>query len=105
MSNTLINNFIRQFNEIEHGSLWFDQSFRDKLGDLTETIAFAKPFPTVHSVAEHVSHMLEWRKECILRFGGAQTDLMNSPDDWKDNTQLQPTGWTALKASLYHSTV
>ena len=62
MAKILIENFIRQLNEIQDGSLWFDQSFMDKLENLSAADALKRPVPAVHSVAEHVSHMLEWRK-------------------------------------------
>jgi uncharacterized damage-inducible protein DinB len=103
MSQILIHNLIRQLNEIQDGSLWFDQSLKDKIDGLTEAEAFTQPHPKMHSVAEHVSHMLEWRKECMLRFKGQRTELMNSPDDWKSNATLRELGWAALKNSLYQS--
>jgi len=59
MTNVLINNLIRQLREIENGSLWFDQSFKDKIDHLSEEDALTKPMPQIHSVAEHVSHMLQ----------------------------------------------
>jgi uncharacterized damage-inducible protein DinB len=104
MATILIEHYIRLLNELQDGSLWFDQSFKDKLGNLSDDDAFKRPIPSVHSVAEHVSHMLEWRKECILRYKGGKTELMESPDDWKDNTALQKIGWTNLKNALYAST-
>jgi uncharacterized damage-inducible protein DinB len=103
MAHVLINNLIRQLNELETGSLWFDQSFKDKFDALPEDDAFTKPMPQIHSVAEHVSHMLEWRKECVLRFKGGKTELMNSPADWRDNEELRKFGWTNLKNALYSS--
>jgi uncharacterized damage-inducible protein DinB len=103
MSQVLIKNIIRQLNEIQDGSLWFDQSFKDKMDNLSEEDALARPMPQIHSVAEHVSHMLEWRKECIRRYQGLKTELMNAPDDWKSNTELTEIGWTNLKNSLYSS--
>lgn len=103
-SQVLIKNIIRQLNEIQEGSLWFDQCFKDKIGTLSDAEAFTRPTPQVHSVAEHISHILEWRKECLLRFKGQRTDLMNSPDDWKDNMELQKMGWANLKNLLYEST-
>jgi len=103
MSAILIENFIRQLNEIQEGSLWFDQCFKDKLESLSAEDAFARPAPVVHSVAEHVSHMLEWRKECILRYQGGKKELMDSPEDWKDNTVLREIGWNNLKNALYAS--
>lgn len=104
MPQILIKNILRQLREIQEGSLWFDQCFKEKIETLSETEAFTKPIPQVHSVAEHISHILEWRKECLLRFKGQRTDLMNSPDDWKDNTELSKIGWTGLKQLFYEST-
>lgn len=104
MATILIENFIRQLNEIQSGSLWFDQSLKDKLDSVSGDDAFIRPIASVHSVAEHVSHMLEWRKECILRYKGGKTELMNSPDDWKENQTLENIGWINLKNELYAST-
>ena len=103
MATLLIDNFIRQLNEIQDGSLWFDQSFKDKLEKLSDDDAFRRPVPQIHSVAEHVSHMLEWRKECILRYRGSKTELMDSPDDWKAEIELQAIGWNTLRNALYAS--
>jgi uncharacterized damage-inducible protein DinB len=83
--------------------LWFDQNFKEKLESVSDSDAFIRPIPEIHSVAEHVSHMLEWRKECILRYHGLKTELMNSPADWKDNAELSKMGWTYLKKALYLS--
>ena len=105
MSRILINNIIRQLNEIQDGSLWFDQCFKDKIDNLSDDDALTRPIPEIHSVAEHVSHVIEWRKECVLRFNGQRTDLMNSPNDWKDHTELCKVGWTNLKNALYDSRI
>ena len=104
MATILINNFIRQLNELQDGSLWFDQCLKEKLEPIAAGDAFTRPLPSVHSVAEHVSHMLEWRKECILRYNGGKTELMESPADWKDNAALRELGWVQLKQALYEST-
>lgn len=103
MAVVLINNLIRQLNEIQEGSLWFDQSFKDKFDHLSDAEALTRPMPEIFSVAEHVSHMLAWRKECVLRFKGIKTELMNSPDDWKSANELSTLGWTNLKNALYNS--
>jgi uncharacterized damage-inducible protein DinB len=105
MPDILIKNIIRQLNEIQDGSLWFDQCFKEKTGALSEEEAFTRPLPQVHSVAEHLSHILEWRKECLLRFNGQRRELMNSPEDWKDNTTLRKTGWASLQKLFYESTI
>jgi uncharacterized damage-inducible protein DinB len=105
MSQVLIKNIVRQLNEIQNGSLWFDQCFKEKINALSDAEAFTRPIPPVHSVAEHISHILEWRKECMIRFAGQKTDLMNSPDDWKDNIALSKIGWANLKNLFFDSTV
>jgi uncharacterized damage-inducible protein DinB len=105
MPQVLIKNIIRQLQEIQDGSLWFDQFFKDKMDKLSDAEALTRPIPEVHSVAEHVSHILEWRKECMLRFRGQRTDLMNSADDWKDDIELNKIGWTNLKNHFYESTL
>ncbi len=103
MAQVLIKNIVRQLHEIQEGSLWFDQCFKDKIDSLSDSEALTSPLPQVHSVAEHVSHMLEWRKECMIRFKGLRTELMNSPDDWKDNAELSKIGWADLKNAFYNS--
>lgn len=103
MARILINNLIRQLNEIQEGSLWFDQSFKDKFDKLSDAEALTRPMPEIFSVAEHVSHMLAWRKECVLRFNGLKTELMNSHEDWKDRDTLRNFGWNNLKNALYNS--
>jgi uncharacterized damage-inducible protein DinB len=105
VSQVLIKNLIRQLNELQDGSLWFDQCFKEKISALSDAEALATPIPQVHSVAEHVSHVLEWRKECLLRLKGQRTELMNSADDWKDNVALSEIGWANLKNLFYESTV
>jgi len=104
MPGVLVNDIIRQLNEIQDGSLWFDQCFKEKTGNLSEAEALARPVPEVHSVAEHISHIIEWRKEALLRFKQQRTDLMNSPEDWKDNAVLKSIGWASLKNEFYEST-
>lgn len=105
MSQTLIQNLIRQLNELQEGSLWFDQSFKNKLDHLNEAEALIVPLPQLHSVAEHVAHMLAWRKECISRYNGNRFDLMNTPEDWPTNDELRKIGWQNLKQALYQSRV
>jgi uncharacterized damage-inducible protein DinB len=105
MSQVLIHDIFRQLIEIQDGSRWFDQCFKEKIDRLSDSEALTRPIPQVHSVAEHISHIIEWRKECLLRFNGQRTDLMHSPNDWKDNIALGKIGWTNLKRLFYESTV
>jgi hypothetical protein len=54
-------------------------------------------------VAGHISHVVEWRKECLLRFRGGRRELMHSADDWKDDDALRVMGWAGLKAAFSQS--
>lgn len=103
MGQVLIKDIIRQLHEIHDGALWFDQCFKDKIGNLTDSEAITTPMPPIHSVAEHVAHMLAWRKECILMFTGIKTALMNSPADWRSNDELRIVGWHNLKNEFFNS--
>jgi uncharacterized damage-inducible protein DinB len=105
MARILIDDIIRQLHELERGSLWFDQSFSGKLDPLPETVVFMQPVPGVHSVAEHVAHIVAWRKECIQRFSGEKYELMNTPKDWPSVDDLRAVGWPALMQQLNESTV
>jgi uncharacterized damage-inducible protein DinB len=104
MAQILINDLIRQLKELQDGSRWFDQCFKEKIEKLTDAQSFYKPLPEIHSVAEHISHIIQWRKECLLRFKGERTELMNSPDDWKNNEILKEVGWPHLKNLFYEYT-
>lgn len=104
MLQILIQNVLRQLREHQDGLLWFDQCLRDKLSGLTDEEAFIRPIPEVRSIAEHVSHILKWRKEALRRFNMERTVLMKSPDDWKDNTTLREVGWYRLRELLYERT-
>ena len=104
MPQTLIKNIIRQLDELDNGSRWFDQCFKEKLSSVSDTEAFIRPVPAVHSVAEQVSHIIAWRQEALRRFKQERTDLMNSAEDWRENTELMKTGWQNLKDQLYEST-
>jgi len=103
MKNT-IHNLTRQLSEFNDGEPWIDETFSKKLTGLTEEQAFTRPYPSVHSVAEIVSHLLEWRISVLsILKGGARTITMDSPANWKSNDTLRKEGWTVLKERFYRS--
>lgn len=103
MGRPLIKNLLRQLRDVQEGGLWLNESFKNKIDKLTDDEALSRPIPQIHSVAELVSHILEWRKECMLRLSGVRTDLMNSTQNWKDNDTLSQIGWRNLKTDFYES--
>jgi len=64
---TLINNIKKQLNEVQEGKIWIGENFKKKLDTISEDEAFTRPIPTLHSVAELISHLTVWRKETILK--------------------------------------
>lgn len=106
MKNTFIKNILSQLHDIQDGEIWLDENFKKKIDNLPEGIAFKRPLPELHSVAELISHLLVWRKESILKIVGQKSELtMASPENWLSNEELQKTGWENLKKAFYHSQV
>lgn len=70
MENKLIKNIVAQFQDIQEQELWLDENFKKKINNLPAGMAFIRPLPELHSVAELVHHILIWRKESILKLKG-----------------------------------
>ena len=101
---TLINNFIRQFKEIQDGQVWLNVSYKKKLDLLNENNFFSRPIPDLHSVAELISHLTFWRQEAILKIKtrkGLLTD--ESEENWLTNEQLKKIGWDKIKTDYDNS--
>ena len=103
MSQTIIQGIIKQLKEIEKGGLWLDESFDCKIEKIGSDKAFTRPISEIHSVAELIWHVLIWRKESLRRLNSQKTDLMNSPDNWKENSELMKIGWEQLKTDFHES--
>jgi uncharacterized damage-inducible protein DinB len=104
MADTLIQNLIRQLKDVENGDLWLDENFEKKLDGITETEAFIRPIPELHSVAELLSHLIVWRRVNIRRMLGETVDMpVEHPDNWKGNEVLQMMGWKVLLSDFYAS--
>lgn len=104
MENTLIKNIIQQFQDIQNQEVWLDENFEKKIEGISENQVFQRPLPELHSVAELISHLLEWRKESILRLNGQDAKLtVESPENWRTNEELKLIGWKKLKSDFYNS--
>ena len=86
----------RQLKELFDGNPWLDESFKKKMNDMSDDIAFVQPFG-MHSVAENLSHLLEWRKEIVRRLEGKPRSMhVDSPENWLSNELLKENGWESL---------
>jgi uncharacterized damage-inducible protein DinB len=100
--NTLISTHISHLNDLISGDPWLDESFQKKLEPVYDNNAFTRPLPELHSVAELISHMTEWKLSVISMLkGGHRTLTMASTRNWRTNDELAPIGWNALLQRFY----
>ena len=96
----VINHIITQLEEIQQGRIWIGTSYQRMLSKVDEDVVFTRPMENLHSIAEIISHLTLWRGEAILKIktgAGSKTD--DCEENWLSNEQLQPKGWTAIKAA------
>jgi uncharacterized glyoxalase superfamily protein PhnB/uncharacterized damage-inducible protein DinB len=96
--------YIDQLMNITDGDTWLDETFGKKLKNIPEEVVFMRPVPGMHSVAEIISHLHEWRLSVIsILRGGERTLTMDSPGNWKTNDELKSHGWKTLQHHFYAS--
>ncbi|MBA4168438.1 MAG: DinB family protein, partial [Chitinophagaceae bacterium] len=104
MKNTATLHYIDQLRKAMDGDVWIDETFADKLDYINEGNAFIRPLPIVHSVAEVISHLLEWRISILSNLRGVtRTITSDSPANWRTNEELSPIGWQSLLAAFNKS--
>ena len=97
MENTLIKEITQQLRDVEADDLWIEENFEKKLSEVDATIAFERPIPELHSIAELVSHLIEWRREVLSRLKGNPGGLeMSDEANWRTNQELKIRGWETL---------
>src|SRR5688572_19914306 len=102
MSTILINDIIRQIRDVMDADIWLDENFDKKLSQVKEDEVFTRPIPEIHSVAELISHLHEWRLETISRLkGNKQGFAEDDPRNWRTNDELKTIGWDNLKRNFY----
>lgn len=101
MSRKIVENIIVQLRDIQNGKTWYDDNLENKIEPISETQAFERPIPEIHSVAELISHIWVWRIHAIKLLQGQESNLsVDSPENWKSNEELKKIGWKKLKADL-----
>lgn len=104
MDNRLIQNIVGQLRDIQDRETWLDENFKKKIGEISDEQAFERPIPEVHSVAELISHIMEWRINSIRKLNGLKSELtVDSPQNWRTNDELRKTGWEKLQTDFYAS--
>jgi uncharacterized damage-inducible protein DinB len=96
MEKRLIGYLVKEFEGLYNGDNWLDETFHKKLSGLSDEAAFTRPYPEVHSVAEVLSHLIEWRTEILRRLRTATANQLPDERDWIDNETLRDQGWLKL---------
>jgi uncharacterized damage-inducible protein DinB len=93
---------IKQLQELQEGPLWLNENFKKKLAPIADELAFKRPLPEIHSVAELISHITVWMDACLDRMNCIPNTLQdNDVNDWKTNETLMQKGWTVLLEEFY----
>jgi uncharacterized damage-inducible protein DinB len=104
MSSQLINDYCQQLTDIINADLWLDENFEKKLSQVQNDQVFKRPIPEIHSVAELISHLYEWRMDLIGRLKGYPRSLNeDDPRNWKTNDILKNEGWEKLYDNFHKS--
>ncbi len=104
MNTILIKDIIQQLRDVEHTDLWIDENFEKKLASVNESTAYERPIPELHSIAELMSHLIEWRREVMSRLSGNPRGLeMNDAANWRTNNELKIKGWEKLLQDFWNS--
>lgn len=98
MSNKIIKSYISQLKSLYESDNWLDECYLKKIEKVSERQAFCKPFQYLHSIAEILSHVLEWRIVLAKRFKNSKEQVfkLSLDQNWKDNEQLKNKGWIQL---------
>lgn len=94
----LIENSIKQLQEIQNGNIWIGTNFNKKLSIISEEEAFKVVHKHTHTIAEIISHLTIWRNETILKIVTAKGSITDENGaDWIENSQLIQLGWDKIK--------
>ncbi|WP_299213242.1 DinB family protein [uncultured Dokdonia sp.] len=96
--NTTIQYYSQQLEAINHKSLWIGQNVIEKIDGISEKIAFIRPIPELHSVAELIGHLTALHIDLInkIRIKHGLQEIYR-PNDWRSNNELQIMGWEQIK--------
>ncbi len=102
----LIEDIVNQLKDVQEGNNWMGSSFDKKLNLIQEDLAFVRPIPGLHSVAEVISHLTVWRKEAILKLETGKGSITeDSEENWLPNDKLKHIGWGKIKSAYRKSLI
>lgn len=87
---------------VYNGQPWYGKSVKNVLGDITAREAVASPGNQSHSIAEIVSHMIEWRRFLQKRFSGDAEYEVNQKASfrWQNFGKTPENAWENILETL-----
>ena len=81
------------------GTPWYGLSFAQVFESMPEEIVFQLPTPTLHSIAQLITHATNWRKSVVERIENQTINLsIAHPTNWIANSILIQRGWVDIVA-------
>lgn len=102
----LIENIIRQLQEIQEGKIWIGTNFHKKFTLISEEEAFKVVHKDTHTIAEIIAHLTIWRKETLLKIQIGKGNITDeNRADWCENKGLKQIGWDNIKTDYENSLI
>lgn len=80
---------------------WYGADLRTAIEGVTEALAFARPAPGRHSVAEIALHHAYWATQIAAKLTGSQpAPFPLEGEDWFELNDGSRLAWTAVRATL-----
>ena len=95
--NILIENLVKQLNDIQKNKLWMGDNFEKKLNSLSDEQAFIRPLQNLNSVAQIIAHLSFWNRDLITKLNvGKGIFLESDKENWSSTAELQNQGWSTI---------
>lgn len=87
---------------VYNGQPWYGKSVKRVLSDITPKQAVAKPENGAHSIAELVSHMIEWRRLVQKRLSGDADYEVDQKESfrWQNYGETPENAWQNILEAL-----
>lgn len=96
--NINIKYYINEFENLYNGKPWLDVTLISVLSKVSQNTAFNQPGKKLHSIAEIVCHMIEYRKFLIAQFD--LNDKFDVNQRLSFDTKRYADSWQSILSSL-----
>ncbi len=93
---------LKELNKAYQGDAWHGSNVRAILQEVKPEMAFVRPVPQAHTIAEILLHMTGWTEEVTSRLAGGEAKLPLR-GDWPVPSATTPEAWDRMLADFYRS--